>query len=173
MGQARNPYNLTQPTAGSSSGSVAAVRANQAAVAVGTPRRTGRWCMHSAAQLGLYTVKPTPGLVSRHGVVPGSYYHDTPGPLARSMGDVAVMLDIVRGPDPKDNLTFQAVGNYPEGSDGYAAHVGDKTSLRGMKLGLPWDPYWSTNAVSAKHCRPPFMIGQSAYAKHRVRPCST
>ncbi|KAK8061838.1 hypothetical protein PG994_008204 [Apiospora phragmitis] len=144
-GQTRNPYNLTQPTAGSSSGSVVAVRINQAAIAVGT--ETYGSLVHPAAQLGLYTVKSTPGLMSRHGIVTGSYYHDTPGPLARSMRDVAILLDIMHGPDQLDNLTYQAIGNYPEaGAGGYAAHVADKTALRGMKLGLPWDPYWSTNA---------------------------
>ncbi|KAK7994278.1 amidase signature enzyme [Apiospora marii] len=143
-GQTRNPYNLTQSTAGSSSGSVVAVRINQAAVAIGT--ETYGSLVHPAAQLGLYTVKSTPGLMSRHGVVTGSYYHDTPGPLARSMGDVAMMLDIMHGPDPRDNLTFQAIGRYPQESRGYSAHVVDKSSLRGMKFGLPWDPYWSTNA---------------------------
>ncbi|KAK8075530.1 hypothetical protein PG997_010193 [Apiospora hydei] len=141
-GQTRNPYNLTQSTAGSSSGSVVAVRINQAAVAVGT--ETYGSLVHPAAQLGLYTVKATPGLLSRRGVVTGSYYHDTPGPLARSVRDVAVMLDIMRGPDPLDNLTFQAVGKYPV--DGYTVHLTNRSALRGMKFGIPWDPYWSTNA---------------------------
>ncbi|KAK8072768.1 hypothetical protein PG996_006116 [Apiospora saccharicola] len=143
-GQTRNPYNLTQSTAGSSSGSVVAVRINQAAIAIGT--ETYGSLVHPAAQLGLYTVKSTPGLISRYGVVTGSYYHDTPGPLARSMTDVAMMLDIMHGPDPRDNLTYQAVGECPEKSVGYTSHVADKSSLQGMKLGLPWDPYWSTNA---------------------------
>ncbi|KAK7961904.1 amidase family protein [Apiospora aurea] len=141
-GQTRNPYNLTQSTAGSSSGSVVAVRINQAAVAVGT--ETYGSLVHPAAQLGLYTVKATPGLLSRRGVVTGSYYHDTPGPLARSVRDVAVMLDIMHGTDPLDNLTFQAVGKHPV--DGYTAHLANKSALRGMKFGIPWDPYWSTNA---------------------------
>ncbi|KAF7538142.1 hypothetical protein G7054_g3176 [Neopestalotiopsis clavispora] len=141
-GQTRNPYNLTQPTAGSSSGSVVAVRINQAAIAIGT--ETYGSLVHPAAQLGLYTIKATPGLVSRHGVVTGSYYHDSPGPLARSMRDVAMMLDIMHGPDSYDNLTYQAIGHYPD--DEYSAHIVDKKALEGIKLGLPWDPYWSTNA---------------------------
>lgn len=101
--------------------------------------------MHPAAQLGLYTIKSTPGLMSRHGIVTGSYWHDTPGPLARSMADVAALLDIMAGPDKHDNLTFEATGKLP--SEGYMAQVSTKTDLKGMKLGLPWNPYWSTNGV--------------------------
>jgi amidase len=102
--------------------------------------------VHPSGQLGLYTVKATPGLMSRHGIVTGSYYHDTPGPLARSMADAALLLDIMVGSDRYDNLTFQAIGHYAEA--GYAQEVVGKEALCGMKLGLPWDPYWSTNGVS-------------------------
>ena len=63
------------------------------------------------------------------------------------MKDVAVLLDIMKGPDHYDNLTFQAIGHYPE--KGYAAEVTDASALRGMKLGLPWDAYWSSNGVSS------------------------
>ncbi|KAE9566929.1 hypothetical protein CGMCC3_g16923 [Colletotrichum fructicola] len=135
--------NLTSqdlPTSGSSGGSAVSVRSNQVAIALGT--ETHGSLVHPAALLGLYTIKTTPGLVSRHGVVPGSFYHDTPGPMARSMRDVAVLLDIMAGPDRFDNLTFEALRNYPK--DGFAAEVTDQSSLKGMKLGLPWNPYWST-----------------------------
>ena len=74
---------------------------------------------HPSAQLGLYTIKGTPGLQSRHGIVTGSYWHDTPGSLARSMTDVAHLLDIMAGPDALDNLTSSAVGQIP--ADGYAS----------------------------------------------------
>lgn len=103
--------------------------------------------MHPSANLGLYTIKSTPGLISRHGVVPGSFYHDTPGAVARSVKDVAIMLDIIAGPDRYDNLTFHSLGRHPK--NGYAAEVVDKDALKGMKLGLPWNPYWSTWGVSA------------------------
>ncbi|KAL4899237.1 amidase signature domain-containing protein [Aspergillus multicolor] len=140
-GQTRNPYNLTQPTAGSSSGSVVAVRSNQVAIALGT--ETHGSLTHPSGQLGLYTIKSTPGLLSRHGIVTGSYYHDTPGPLARSMSDVAVLMDILKGPDARDNLTFQAAGRYPP--TGYTGHLVGQDALKGMKLGIPWSPYWETN----------------------------
>ncbi|KAI1453757.1 amidase signature domain-containing protein [Annulohypoxylon moriforme] len=145
-GQIRNPFNLTQGTSGSSGGSAVAVRSNQAAVAIGT--ETHGSLVHPASHLGLYTLKSTPGLISRHGIVPGSFYHDTPGPMARSMKDVALLLDVMAGADRYDNLTWNALGKYPSGS--YAAKVVKQDALKGMKLGIPWNPYWSTNpAVNA------------------------
>ncbi|KAH6957759.1 amidase signature domain-containing protein [Ilyonectria sp. MPI-CAGE-AT-0026] len=140
VGQTRNPFNLTQPTSGSSGGSVVAVRSNQVAVALGS--ETHGSLVHPAALLGLYTLKSTPGLISRHGIVPGSFYHDTPGPVARSMKDVAILFDIMAGADRFDNSTFDALSYYPKA--GYSAEVVGKDALRGMKLGLPWNPYWST-----------------------------
>ncbi|KAF9870983.1 amidase [Colletotrichum karsti] len=140
VGQTRNPFNLTQPTSGSSGGSAVSVRSNQVPVALGT--ETHGSLVHPSALLGLYTIKTTPGLISRHGIIPGSYYHDTPGPMAHSMKDVAILLDIMAGPDRFDNLTFDALGHYP--TNGYFAEITDQKSLKGMKLGVPWNPYWST-----------------------------
>ncbi|KAL4928105.1 uncharacterized protein BDV17DRAFT_264832 [Aspergillus undulatus] len=82
--------------------------------------------------------------MSRHGIVTGRYYHDTTGPLARSMKEITILLDIMVGPDRYDNLTFQAIGHFLVNS--YAAEVVGKDALRGMELRLPWYPYWSTNA---------------------------
>lgn len=145
-GQIRNPYNLTQGTSGSSGGSAVAVASNQAAIAFGT--ETHGSLVHPSSHLGLYTMKSTPGLLSRHGIVPGSFYHDTPGPMARSMKDVAYLLDIMAGADQHDNLTWNALGHIP--GQGYSTHVAQKGDIRGMKLGLPWNPYWSTNPVREK-----------------------
>lgn len=83
--------------------------------------------------------------MSRYGVVTGSYYHDTVGPLARNMKDVAILLDIMKGVDRHDNLTFEAAGHYPK--DSYASQVVGKDALRGLKLGVPWEAYWASNGV--------------------------
>lgn len=83
--------------------------------------------------------------MSRFGIVTGSYYHDTAGPLARSIKDAAILLDIMKGIDSHDNLTFEAAGKYP--TDGYTSHVVGKDALRGMKLGVPWEAYWASNGV--------------------------
>lgn len=81
-------------------------------------------------------------------MIPGSFYHDTPGPVARSISDVAIIFDIIAGADPLDNLTYNALGHIPE--DGYASRVVGQEALKGMKLGLPWNPYWATGGVSIK-----------------------
>lgn len=62
------------------------------------------------------------------------------------MSDVALVMDTMSGPDRHDNLTFDAMGHYPE--NGYSSQIAGKDALRGMKLGLSWDPYWSTIGVS-------------------------
>jgi Asp-tRNA(Asn)/Glu-tRNA(Gln) amidotransferase A subunit family amidase len=62
------------------------------------------------------------------------------------MTDVAIMLDIMIGADPLDNLTLEAVPYYPK--EGYLAEVVGKDSLKGMKLGMPWY-YWNASAVSS------------------------
>ncbi|KAI0153019.1 amidase signature domain-containing protein [Xylariaceae sp. FL1272] len=144
--QTRNPYNLTQGTSGSSGGSAVAVAINQAVFALGS--ETHGSLVHPSSHLGLYTIKSTPGFASRHGIIPGSFYHDTSGPLARSMKDIAYVLDAITGADQYDNLTWNALAHYP--TEKYASYVSKKASLKGMKLGLPWNPYWSTNpAINA------------------------
>jgi len=115
---------------------------------------------HPSGQLGLYTLKSTPGLMSRHGIVTGSYYHDTPGPLARSMKDVSILLDIMVGTDTYDNLTLTAVGQ-PQ-ANSYASKVVGKQALKGMKLGLPWFPYWASQG----HINSP---GNRAQYMQRIR----
>lgn len=62
------------------------------------------------------------------------------------MKDVAILFDIMAGADRFDNSTFDALSYYPKA--GYSAEVVGKDALQGMKLGLPWNPYWSTIGVS-------------------------
>lgn len=61
------------------------------------------------------------------------------------MSDVSVMLDIIAGADRYDNLTFDGLGTYPEA--GYASQIVGRSALNGMKIGLLWNPYWSTAGV--------------------------
>lgn len=96
--------------------------------------------------------------MSRHGVVPGSFYHDTPGPMGRSMRDVALLLDVMAGPDRYDNLTWNALGHYPSG--GYSSRVVKQDALKGMRLGMPWNPYWSTNPVSENVATNNYLVGR-------------
>ena len=103
-GLVRNPYALDRTSCGSSSGSGAAVAASFAAVAVGTETDGSVVCPSSMN--GLVGLKPTLGMVSRTHVVPISHSQDTPGPMARSVKDVAILFEgMVSVNDPADPAT--------------------------------------------------------------------
>ena len=105
-GLVRNPYALDRTACGSSSGSGAAAAASFAAAAVGTETDGSVVCPSSLN--GLVGLKPSIGLVSRGHVVPISHSQDTPGPMARSVRDVAEMLTVMVGADPIDPATAGA-----------------------------------------------------------------
>jgi amidase len=102
-GLVRNPYALNRTACGSSSGSGAAVAASFAAAAVGTETDGSILC--PASVNGLVGFKPTLGLISRTRVVPISRSQDTPGPMARSVRDAAILLSAIAGPDTADPAT--------------------------------------------------------------------
>lgn len=129
-GQTRNPYALDRNPSGSSSGSAVAVAASLCALAVGT--ETDGSIVSPASINGIVGLKPTVGLISRSGVVPISHSQDTPGPLARSVRDAAVMLSVMAGPDPADPATV-AVGNRFEAD--YSRFL-NADGLRGARLGI-------------------------------------
>jgi aspartyl-tRNA(Asn)/glutamyl-tRNA(Gln) amidotransferase subunit A len=97
---ARNPWNRNHHPGGSSSGSGAAVAAGLAPLSLGTD--TGGSIRNPAGACGVVGLKPTYGLVSRRGVFPLSYTLDHIGPLARSVKDIALLLDAISGHDPAD-----------------------------------------------------------------------
>ena len=105
-GQTRNPYALDRNACGSSSGSGAAAAASLAAAAVGTETDGSVTC--PAAINGLVGLKPTVGLISRTHVVPISHSQDTPGPMARSVEDAALLASVMAGSDPADKATAAA-----------------------------------------------------------------
>ena len=128
-GLTRNPYALDRSVCGSSSGSGAAVAAGLAAAAIGTETDGSVTC--PASVNGIVGLKPTVGLVSRTHVVPISHSQDTPGPMARSVRDAAMLLNAMAGSDPLDQATAQAdshVTDYTKGLDGQA--------LAGKRIGV-------------------------------------
>ncbi|MGY4396993.1 amidase [Sphingomonas sp. UYAg733] len=108
-GLVRNPYALDRTSCGSSSGSGAAIAASFAAAALGTETDGSVVC--PASMNGLAGLKPTVGLVSRTHVVPISHSQDTPGPMARSVRDVAILFSAMVAADPADPATSDA-GKY-------------------------------------------------------------
>lgn len=129
-GLTRNPYALDRNPCGSSSGSGAAISANLCAVAIGTETDGSIVCPSSAN--GIVGIKPTVGLASRSGIIPISHSQDTPGPMARSVKDAAILLVAIAGVDPEDNAT--AAGRGKALSD-YTRAL-DPNGLKGARLGI-------------------------------------
>jgi len=107
-GFARNPYNTAFATGGSSGGTGAAIAASFGVVGIGTD--TGGSVRAPSAHNALVGLRPTVGLVSRTGMVPLNSVRDTAGPMARSVGDMAILLDAMVGSDPEDSATARAEG---------------------------------------------------------------
>jgi aspartyl-tRNA(Asn)/glutamyl-tRNA(Gln) amidotransferase subunit A len=97
---ARNPWKTTHHPGGSSSGSGVAVAAGLAPVALGTD--TGGSVRNPATVCGVTGMKPTYGTISRAGVFPLAFSLDHVGPLTRTVGDNAIVLQALLGRDPAD-----------------------------------------------------------------------
>ncbi|HXW90560.1 MAG TPA: amidase family protein [Terriglobales bacterium] len=129
-GQTRNPYELARTPGGSSGGTGVALAANFAIV--GTGSDTMNSIRSPASATSLVGIRPTRGLISRSGVIPVSFTQDAAGPLARTVADVAVMLDVMAGYDPDDPVTALGVGRIPAT---YTASLA-RNGLREVRLGV-------------------------------------
>jgi amidase len=129
-GFARNPYNTLHATGGSSGGTGAALAASFAVVGIGTD--TGGSVRMPAAHNALAGLRPTVGLVSRTGVVPLDGHRDTAGPMARTVADMAVLLDVIAGRDPLDAATARA----PEPAATASIPALKSDALKGARLGV-------------------------------------
>ena len=131
FGSTRNVYDQERTAGGSSGGSGACASANFCTVAIGQEgfasiRRPAAWN-------GIAGMRPTPGLVSRAGVYAGwPTVNGSLGPMARTVTDLAKVLDAMVGYDPDDPVTALGVGKNPES---YAA-VLDKGALKGARIGI-------------------------------------
>lgn len=131
FGSTRNPYALARTVGGSSGGSGASVSANFTTVAVGQEglasiRRPSTWN-------SIVGMRTTAGLVSRGGVYSGwPETAGTLGPMARTVRDLALLLDVMVGYDSEDPLTARGVGNTPDSFTGFL----DKNGLKGARIGV-------------------------------------
>lgn len=101
----RNPWNLERSPGGSSSGSAAAVGAGMAPVALGS-QTTGS-TLRPAAYCGVPALKPTYGRIPRTGLINVSWNFDHVGVIARTVEDIARILEVVAGPDGADHSAAQ------------------------------------------------------------------
>jgi len=135
FGSTRNPYALDRTVGGSSGGSAASVAANFATAGIGQEglasiRRPSTW--NSIAGM-----RATAGLVSRGGVF-GSWptVAGALGPMARTVRDLAILLDVMAGYDPEDPLTARGIDHIP---DTFTKFL-DKDGLKGTRLGILREP---------------------------------
>jgi aspartyl-tRNA(Asn)/glutamyl-tRNA(Gln) amidotransferase subunit A len=124
FGPSHNPWDLAKVPGGSSGGSAAAVAAHMAPLALGTD--TGGSIRQPAAVCGIVGTKPTYGGSSRYGVVAFASSLDTPGPLARTVLDTALLHEVMSGHDPMDSTSIDA----PVPPVVEAARHGDVAGLR-------------------------------------------
>jgi amidase len=125
-----NAYDPSLSTSGSSGGSAVAVSTSLVTVAFGTD--TCNSLSNPAAFASLATIRTTRGLTSRAGVMPLNPYNDAVGPLAKSVREVALVLDQVAGADPEDAATEDAARHV---SGSFAAAL-SAASLKGARIGL-------------------------------------
>ena len=104
FGPTRNPHDTSRVPGGSSGGSAAAVAAGFTTLSLGSD--TGGSIRQPAALCGVVGVKPTYGLVSRHGVIAFASSLDQVGPLTRTVADAALMLEVIGGHDALDSTSI-------------------------------------------------------------------
>jgi aspartyl-tRNA(Asn)/glutamyl-tRNA(Gln) amidotransferase subunit A len=126
-GPARNPWDLERVPGGSSGGSAASVAALQCLASLGTD--TGGSIRLPASYCGVSGLKPTYGRVSRYGVIAYASSLDQVGPLAWTVADVAAVLGVIAGHDPRDSTSVpRPVPDYAAGLSG---------DIRGLRIGMP------------------------------------
>jgi Asp-tRNA(Asn)/Glu-tRNA(Gln) amidotransferase A subunit family amidase len=129
-GLVRNPYNTAFASGGSSGGTAASVAANFGVVGIGSD--TGGSVRVPSAFNALAGLRPTVGLVSRAGLVPFDSVRDTPGPMARTVTDMAILLDVIVGADAEDAATSWAAGHI---APSYVSAL-RTDALKGARLGV-------------------------------------
>ena len=131
-GAARNPWDVSRITGGSSGGSASAAASGQCMAALGSD--TGGSVRIPAGLCGIVGLKPTFGRVSRHGVHPLAWSLDTVGPMTRSARDSAIVLNAIAGYDPRDPSS----ANVP--SEDFADGI--DAGIAGLRIGAPTDFFY-------------------------------
>jgi aspartyl-tRNA(Asn)/glutamyl-tRNA(Gln) amidotransferase subunit A len=134
-GHMHNPWDPERIAGGSSGGSGSAAAAGQCPITLGSD--TGGSIRIPAALCGIVGLKPTYGLVSRHGLTPLAWSMDHPGPMTRTVEDAALTMNVIAGHDPKDGASADvAIPDYLGPLTGP-----DSVGIRGLRIGVPRE-FW-------------------------------
>jgi Asp-tRNA(Asn)/Glu-tRNA(Gln) amidotransferase A subunit family amidase len=129
-GQTLDAYDLSRAPGGSSGGSAVAAAANFAAATLGTD--TSGSIRIPSSHNAVVGLRPTAGLSSRSGIIPFGHTQDTGGPIARTVTDIAILLDATVGYDPSDPTTVASKGRTPRT---YTSSL-KRGALKGARLGV-------------------------------------
>src|SRR5262245_4370429 len=130
FGDCHNAYDPGRSPSGSSCGTGAGVAANFAAVGIGED--TGGSVRGPAAHNNLVGLRPTLQLIGRAGMFPVTPTRDTLGPIARTVRDAAIVMDVIAGYDPKDPITAWSYGQVPTTYTSFLVPNG----LKGLRIGV-------------------------------------
>jgi len=125
-GPTKNPHDLSRVPGGSSGGSAAAVAAEMCVAALGSD--TGGSIRQPAAFCGIVGLKPTYGAISRYGLIAMSSSLDQIGPLAKTVEDVEIIFNAIKGPDVKDATSLETKS---------------EKATKKIKIGIPKDYFVS------------------------------
>ncbi len=126
-GAVKNPHDTSKVAGGSSGGSAAAVADHQCIFSIAED--TGGSIRQPASLCGVVGLRPSYGRNSRYGIMPMASSLDTVGPMAKSVEDIAILMEVMAGSDPKDATTLpQSVPSYTQGL---------KKSIKNLKVGIP------------------------------------
>jgi len=167
-GTPRNPYNVNRSPGGSSTGSGVSVSANLTMLAVGEDTLTS--VRTPASLTGIVGLRPTTGLISRHGMQPRKKNIDTAGPMARTVTDATILLNVLAGPDPADPKTEETFAGFAAADkkgDGYADFTRylKTDALKGARIGVERDFFGGDPEIDA--------LAEAALAKLRALGATT
>jgi aspartyl-tRNA(Asn)/glutamyl-tRNA(Gln) amidotransferase subunit A len=130
-GPVKNPHDTTKVAGGSSGGSAAAVADHECIFAIAED--TGGSIRQPAAFCGVVGLRPSYGRNSRFGIMPMASSLDTVGPIAKTVEDIALLMEIMAGADVKDATTV------PDVVPKYSAEI--NMDIKGMTIGVPKEYY--------------------------------
>ena len=142
FGAVKNPWDQNAVPGGSSGGAACAVAARMCAAATGTD--TGGSIRQPAALCGISGIKPTYGTVSRYGMIAFASSLDQAGPMAKSAEDLALMLNVMTGFDPRDSTSLQ------RDKEDYTRDL--NKPLAGLRIGLPKEFFATGLSQDVENC---------------------